>query len=112
MADNQKDILKLIERLPKRRLSEIEKQVVFIVLERSKLHRDRARSNYDKAFLFFGLFVVLAFLSNLNNVMNVKLLNILFVFGIMVVVLISWIYQTDLKKEDDMLEQMLEDFLH
>ena len=112
MAKSDTDILKLIEKLPKRKLSEMEKQVVFIVLERSKLHRERARSSYDKAFLFFGLFVVLAFLSNLNNVMNVKILNILFVFGIIIVVLISWTYQTDLKKEDDMLEKMLEDFLH
>jgi hypothetical protein len=108
---NELDVIKLIQDLPKRKLSEIEKQVIFILIERSKLHRERSRSNYDKVFMFFGLFIVLAFLSNLNNMLNTTFLNVLFIFGILSLIIISWMYQNELKKEDVVLEQLLEDFL-
>jgi hypothetical protein len=107
----QVDIIKLIQDMPKRKLSEIEKQLIFILIEKSKVHRERSKSNYDKVFMFFALFVVIAFLSNLNGLINTTFLNWSFIFGLFILFIVTWNYHSDLKKEEDQLEKLLEDFL-
>ncbi|MDD5086875.1 MAG: hypothetical protein PHV16_03920 [Candidatus Nanoarchaeia archaeon] len=104
-------IVDMFQRVPKRRLSEVEKQLIFILIEKSKLQRERSMSLLNKGFMTFIAFLVVAYLSKIGNLVSPVYTNILFVFGIVVLVVVTLTYITTLAREEKILNNLLNSFL-
>jgi hypothetical protein len=111
MGEKGNKILELLQKAPKRKLSEVEKQMIFIVVEKCKLSRERALSTLNKAFLLFALFIVLAFLSRTNNILSTSHLNLIFLLGICLLIIVTIYYQNSIKQEEKVLDEILESFM-
>ena len=105
------DLVDVFRTLPKRKLSEIEKQLIFILIEKSKVQRELSMTILNKGFLFFAAFVVVAYLSRVNNFISEFYINLLFVLGVIVLVVSMIVYQTAVVKEKKILNKLLDSFL-
>ncbi len=104
-------IVDMFQRLPKRRLSEVEKQLIFILIEKSKLQRERSMSLLNKGFMTFITFLVIAYLSKTGNLVSQVYINALFIFGIVVLVIVTLTYLNAISKEEKTLDNLLNSFL-
>ena len=97
--------------IPKRRLSEVEKQLIFILIEKSKIQRERSMALLNKGFLIFITFIIITYLSKANNLLPQIYISILFIFGIIVLIAVVVTYQGVLSKEEKTLDNLLNSFL-
>lgn len=104
-------IVDMFQRIPKRRLSEVEKQLIFILIEKSKIQRERSMSLLNKGFMTFIAFLVVIYLSKTGNLISSEYINILFVFGVMVLVIVTLTYLNAISKEEKTLDNLLNSFL-
>ena len=106
-----KDMVDLFRTLPKRKLSEIEKQLIFILIEKSKVQRELSMTILNKGFLFFAAFLVIAYLSRTNNFIPEFYINMLFILGVLVLIVSMIVYQSAITKEKKILDKLLDNFL-
>ncbi len=111
MATQKENLFKKFKTLPKRSISEIEKQLIFILIEKSKIQRERSLMTVNQGFLFFFAFVILAALSKINETIPESYLWILFLLGIIVLIITVISYQSTIKKEEQTLDALLDSFL-
>jgi len=104
-------IVDMFQRIPKRRLSEVEKQLIFILIEKSKIQRERSMALLNKGFMTFISFIVVAYLSKTSNLIPSDYINILFIFGIIVLVVVTLTYLNTISKEEKTLDNLLNSFL-
>ncbi len=97
--------------LPKRRLSDVEKQLIFVLIEKNKLQRERSMAILNKGFMAFMIFIVIAYLSRTSNIIPELYVNILFIFSIVVLVVVVITYQTTMSKEEKVLDNLLDSFI-
>ena len=105
------DIVDLFRRVPKRKLSEIEKQLICILIEKSKVQRELSMTILNKGFLFFAAFVIVAYLSRETNIIPEFYINLLFILGVLVLVVSMVVYQSAIVKEKKILDKLLDNFL-
>jgi hypothetical protein len=105
------DIVDLFRTAPKRKLSEIEKQLIFILTEKSKVQRELSMTILNQGFLFFAAFVIVAYLSKESGVISDFNINLLFILGIIVLVVSMIVYQSAIVKEKKILDKLLDNFL-
>lgn len=105
------DLISRFKNVPKRQLSEVEKQMVFIVIERAKLQRERAMALLNKGFFIFVLFLVIAYLSKFSDPSAGRVMDFLFLFAIIVLVVVIFTYESTLAREEKALDSLLESFL-
>ena len=106
-----RDVVDVFRTLPKRKLSEIEKQLIFILIEKSKVQRELSMTILNKGFLFFAAFVIIAYLSKETNLIPEFYINMLFILGVLVLVVSMIVYQTAVVKEKKILDKLLDNFL-
>ena len=111
MLSKKEDLIERIRTLPKKRLTDIDKQLIFILVERSKIQRERSVTILNKGFLVFFAFIIIAILSRLYEIVDQLFINILFVFGIAVITIAMLAYQTAIKKEEQTLDGIFDYFL-
>lgn len=117
MLKNGNDVIEkeeLMDRfrtIPNRKLSEIEKQMIFILMEKSKIKRERSMIILNKGFLIFFGFIIIASISQIDDFVPKIYINILFLFGIIVLIVSAALYHTAISEEEKALDGMLNSFL-
>ena len=97
--------------LPNRKLSDIEKQMIFILVEKSKIKRERSMIILNKGFLIFFAFIIIAALVKLNDVIPQIYISLLFLFGIVVLTVAVMLYHGVISEEEKNLDELLDSFL-
>ena len=109
--DKKEDLVEKFSYLPKRKLSEIEKQLIFILIEKSKIQRERSMAILNKGFMIFFAFVIVAAMSNIFEIIDKIYITYLFLFSITVLIVAAYTYQSAVKKEEKTLDALLDSFL-
>jgi len=109
--DKKEDLVEKFSNLPKRKLSEIEKQLIFILIEKSKIQRERSMAILNKGFMIFFAFIIVAAMSNIFEIINKTYIIYLFLFSITVLIVAAYTYQSAVKKEENTLDALLDSFL-
>ncbi len=107
----KKEVLDNFQSLPKRKLSEMEKQVIFILIEKAKIERERSMALLNKGFFIFLFFILLAFIQRLNDPGSSIYVYILFIFGMIMFIIIVITYYSSLSNEKKTLDNLLDSFL-
>ena len=107
----KEELIDRFRTLPNRRLSDIEKQMVFILIEKSKIKRERSMIILNKGFLIFFAFIIIAALVKINEIIPQIYLNIIFLFGIAVLIIAVMLYHGVISEEEKNLDNLLESFL-
>ena len=97
--------------LPKRSLSDIEKQMIFIIIEKSKVQRERSIIILNKGFLVFLTLIIVAYLSRIYDLVSQLYINILFIFGVVVLIISMITYYRIILDEEKTLDILLDSFL-
>jgi len=108
---NNGDLAEIFRALPKRKLSEMEREVILILIEKSKIQREQSMTILNKGFLIFVAFIILAYLSRLTNFLSESYISILFIFGIIILIISMMTYQSAINKEKKILDSLLDSFL-
>ena len=98
-----------LKKIPKRRLSDIEKQALFLRVELSKLRRERAEMILNKGILLYFSFLVVAVLGLINGYITLFQLNILVLLALGVLIIGMWPYITTTSKEEREIEELIEE---
>lgn len=107
----RENLIEEFKNAPKRKLSEIEKQLIFILIEKSKIQRERSMAILNKGFLLFAAFIVIAYLGRFNEIISQIYINILFLVGITVLITSIVLYQGTISNEERNLDAILDSFL-
>ena len=107
----KEDFTEILRTTPNRKLSEIEKQMIFILIEKSKINRERSMMIINKGFLIFFGFVIIAVLSKQNELIPQLYINFLFILGITVLIVAAVLYQNVITEEEKNLNKLLDSFL-
>lgn len=110
-TSESEDLIRRFKNLPKRKLSDIEKQMIFIMIEKSKLQREATHEILDKGILVFLTFLVLAYLFKTASLVPDLYISILFMLGITVLIVAVISYQSTISKENKILQELLDNFL-
>ena len=111
LKTKKENVIDRFRTLPNRKISDIEKQMVFIIIEKSKIKRERSMIILNKGFLIFFAFIIITALVRLNEVIPQFYLNIVFLFGIGVLVIAVMLYHGVISEEEKNLDKLLESFL-
>lgn len=111
MAKQEEDIIEKFRKLPKRQLSDIEKQLILILIEKSKIQRERSMSILNKGFIVFIAFVVMGYLSKYYSMVPDIFIKIMFVFGVIVIVVTMYFYEKAIAREENVLDRVLDNFM-
>ena len=95
--------------VPKRKLSEAEKQIILLKIEKVKLQREKNLIILNKATMLFFAFIAIAVVGLVNKVISTKQLNIMIVIGILAMVVGILPYSTAARKEEKDLEQTIDE---
>ena len=107
----KEDVIDRFRLLPNRKISDIEKQMIFILIEKSKVKRERSMIILNKGFLIFFAFIIITALAKLNEFIPQAYLNMLFLFGIGVLIVAVMLYHSVISEEEKNLDKLLESFL-
>jgi len=107
----KEEIIDKFRNLPSRKLSEIEKQLIFIMIEKSKVQRERSLAIFNKGFLIFIAFIIIAYLGKSNDIIPASYLSFLFLFAVIVLIVSITLYERTIKAEESNLNALLDSFL-
>ena len=110
-ADKKEDVINLFNAIPKRKLSEIEKQMIFILIEKSKIKREKSMLITNQIFLFFMASVILTYLSKDKGFVQQLYVNIIEMFGIIVLIISIISYYRVISNEEKTLNNLFHTFL-
>jgi hypothetical protein len=111
MEEKKEDLINILDKLPQRKLTDLEKQVVFILIEKSKLQRENSMAIVNKGFLLFVGFVIVAYLTSVFDFIPQLYVHLLFIFGVIMLVVSMYTYQSTVAKEEKTLNNLLNSFL-
>ena len=103
------DDLRLI---PKRKLSEAEKQIIFIKIEKMKLEREKCLMILGSAILLFLAFMIVSVIGVLNGIVTKNQLNMLVLGSLLVLIVGVSPYVRFASREQKSLENTLKDLLN
>ena len=95
--------------VPKRKLSEAEKQIIMLRIEKVKLQRERNLIILNKSIVFFFAVVVIAVVGMIQKVITSTHLNILVMLAIFVLVIGVIPYGLSSRKEEKELENTIDE---
>lgn len=107
----KEDLIEKFRTLPNRKLSEIEKQMIFILVEKSKIKRERSMIILNKGFLIFFGFIIIASISQINDIVPQTYINLTFLLGVIVLIVSAVLYHTAISEEEKNLDKLLNSFL-
>ena len=111
MDIKKEDLIARFNAIPKRKLTDIEKQAIFIIIEKNKIQRERAKAVFSKGFLIFFAFILIVSVTKLNEIIPQANIMIIYLFGIIVLIVTSVSYNDAIRKEEKTLDALLESFL-
>jgi hypothetical protein len=101
----------VFQKLPQRHMSDAEKQYLMLLIEKSKLNRERAKLVLDKGLVLFFAFLIFAILAFQNELINRLVFNLLVVASVCILLLSVTPYLNISKKEEEKLDRVIKDFM-
>lgn len=98
-----------IRYIPKRKLTEAEKQIIMLKIEKVKLQRERSLLILNKSIMLFFAFLAAAVIGLLNNIITALQLNILIIIGVLALIIGVLPYGVIARKEEKVLEKTIDD---
>ena len=95
--------------IPKRKISEAEKQIIMLKIERVRLEREKSMMILNKAVMLFFAFLVVAVVGLLNNIVTPTQLNILVMVGVSALIIGVIPYSISIRKEEKDIEATLKE---
>ena len=95
--------------VPKRKLSEAEKQIIMLKIEKVKLQRERSLIILNKSVMLFFAFLGIGVIGLVNKMISTKQLNILIILGILALIVGIIPYSVAARKEEKDLEKTIDE---
>ena len=95
--------------IPKRKLSEAEKQIILLKIEKVKLQREKSLVILNKATMLFFAFLAVAVVGLVNKVISTTQLNVLIIIGIAALVVGILPYSSTARSEEKDLEKTIDE---
>ncbi len=95
--------------IPKRKISEAEKQIIMLKIERVRLEREKSMMILNKAVMLFFAFLVVAVVGLLNKIVTPTQLNILVMVGVAALIIGVIPYSISIRKEEKDIEETLKE---
>lgn len=99
---------KNFEEPPKGKMTDVEKQIIALKVERLNLERDRAVMLLNKGMIIYFAFLTLAILGFANGLFSIKWLNIFVLLGLAILVVATMPYFMQMKKEERAIQELLD----
>lgn len=100
-----------IRSLPKRKLTDVEKQFIFLETQRLNLRRESAVLILDKGVFLFLTSLAIGMFAVVNRIISSDTLNLVVIIGLAALIISVMPYQSAVKKEEMKIEKMLNDLL-
>ena len=97
--------------VPKRKLTEAEKQIIMLKIEKVKLQREKSLLILNKSVMLFFAFLAVAVIGIVNKVITVTQLNILIAIGIVALIIGILPYGIASRKEEKELEKTIDELI-
>jgi hypothetical protein len=97
--------------VPKRKLSEAEKQIIMLRIEKMKLERDKSLLILGSSIILFFAFIVVSIIGLVNELTTRTQLNILVFVGFIALIIGIIPYMRFVVKEEKSLEKTLEELI-
>jgi len=98
--------------VPKRKLSEAEKQIIMLKIEKVKLQRERSLLILNKGVMLFFAFLAVAIIGLVNNIITTFQLNIMIAIGVLALVIGVLPYGIASRKEEKILEKTIDELIN
>ena len=98
-----------LDEVPKRRLSDVEKQMIFLEIEKSKIKRSRSMMLLNKGMIIFVAFFVIAIIALLNKSIDQYFFNFMILGGILILVIAIVLHSKTSSEEEKKLDDMIND---
>ncbi|MBI2541860.1 hypothetical protein HYV80_04075 [Candidatus Woesearchaeota archaeon] len=98
--------------VPKRKLTEAEKQTIMLKIEKVKLQREQSLLILNKSIMLFFAFFAVAIVGLVNKLVTPTQLNILIIIGVLALVVGVLPYSIDAKKEEKELEKTIDELIN
>jgi len=95
--------------IPKRRLSDIEKEVIMLRTELSRIRRDKADMILNKGVLMYFGFLAVAIIGLFKGYLDSTQLSLVILLGILALIIPVWSYTTTTSREEKEIEKLIED---
>ena len=95
--------------VPKRKLSESEKQIIMLKIEKVRLQREKSMLILNKGIMLFFAFLAIAVVGLINKIITNFQLDALVAFGITALVVAILPYSSASRKEEKELEDTIEE---
>ena len=97
--------------IPKRKISEAEKQIISLRIEKVRLAREKSMMILNKAVMLFFAFLGLGILGLLNDLLTRTQLNMLIVVGIAALIVGIIPYSMNARKEEKSIDDTLKELV-
>src|SRR3989344_5457051 len=95
--------------VPKRKLSEAERQIILLKVEKVKLQREKTLVILNKASMLFFAFLAVGVIGLVNKIITITQLNVMIIIGVIVMVVGMIPYSNIAKREEKELENTIND---
>jgi hypothetical protein len=96
---------------PKHRMTDVEKQMIFVLVEKARIHRERQVAMLNKGFMIFIIFLAISWVAVTNDIVSAIYGNIVFSIGVIILLITTFNYQHSMSKEEKALDDVLNNFL-
>lgn len=98
--------------IPKRKLTEAEKQIIMLKIEKTKMQREKSLLILNKSVMLFFAFLAVAVIGVVNKVISATQLNILIIIGISALLIGVLPYGIASRKEEKELEKTIDELIN
>ena len=109
MAKTDEDVD--IRSLPQRKITDVEKQFIFLETQRLRLRRESAVLILDKGVFLFLTSLAIGMFAVVNKIIHSNTLNLIVIIGLAALIISVMPYQSAIKKEEAKIEKMINNLL-
>ena len=95
--------------IPKRKISEAEKQIIMLKIEKVKLQREKSLHILNKSIMLFFALLAVVMIGLVNKIITTMQLNALIIIGILTLVVGVLPYGLSSRKEEKELERTIDE---
>ena len=95
--------------VPKRKLSEAEKQIIMLKIEKVKLQREKSLLILNKSIMLFFSFLAVAIVGLVNKIITTAQVNMLIITGIFALIVGILPYGMNARKQEKELEDTIDE---
>ncbi len=100
-------MMKKLKNIPKRKVSEVEKNAILLRIELSKIRREKADTLLNKGVILYFGFLTIALIGLFKGFFNNTSLTATVLLGLLIMIFAAWEYATTIDKEEKELEEEL-----